>query len=341
MRDIALQPGPNNKRARRFIESPDRHQGTAHVRMDDDRIGRLVGILRAGQRAALQTLFGVDDGVLIGDLGLGETLNADAQASLVHHYEHGIQAAVFLANQPAGGAVVIHHAGRVAVNAHLFFERATGHAVALAKRTVILDHDLGHDEQRDALGTGRRAFDARQDKMDDVLRHVVFAGGDEYFGAGDFIAAVRLLDRLGAQQPQVGAAMRLGQIHGAGPGAGHHLRQVLFFQLLRGVYQHRGDRALGQAGIHGEGHIAGTEEFVDHFGNCHRQALPAEFFRHRNADPAAVDHLLEGFLETFGRRDRTVGVAGAALHVADAIERGQDVLAELGRLAQHRLDHVR
>ncbi len=209
-----------------------------------------------------------------------------------------------------------------------------------AERAVVLDHDLRHHEQRDALGAGRRAFDAREHQMDDVLREIVLAGGDENLGAGDLVAAVALLHRLGAQQPEIGAAMRLGQVHGAGPVAFDHLRQIFRLELGRGVREQRGDGALRQARIHGEGHVGRAEEFVDHLGQRRRQALPAEFGRHRNADPAALDDLLVGILEAGRRGDAAVGVARAAFLVADAVERGEHLFAELGGLAQHRLDHV-
>ena len=52
---------------------------------------------------------------------------------------------------------------------------------------------------------------AGQDDMDDVVGHVVLAGGDEDLGAGDLVAAVGLRLGLGAQHAQVGAAVRLGQ----------------------------------------------------------------------------------------------------------------------------------
>ena len=51
--------------------------------------------------------------------------------------------------------------------------------VALAERAVGVDHELGHDEQRDALAAGRRVGQARQHQVDDVLGQVVLAGGDE------------------------------------------------------------------------------------------------------------------------------------------------------------------
>jgi hypothetical protein len=63
--------------------------------------------------------------------------------------------------------------------------------------------------------------------MDDVVGQVMLAGRDEDLGAGDLVAAVGLLDRLGAHQAEIGAALRLGEVHGAGPFARHHLRQVL------------------------------------------------------------------------------------------------------------------
>ena len=40
-----------------------------------------------------------------------EALLADHQSFMIHHGEHGLQATVRLAHQPAGGLFVIHHAG--------------------------------------------------------------------------------------------------------------------------------------------------------------------------------------------------------------------------------------
>src|SRR5471030_1105535 len=68
--------------------------------------------------------------------------------------------------------------------------------------------------------------------MNDVLGHVVLAGRDENLGTGNLVAAVGLLHRLGAQQTEIGAAMRLGQVHCACPDTFHHLWQVFGFHLL-------------------------------------------------------------------------------------------------------------
>ena len=52
----------------------------------------------------------------------------------------------------------------------------------------------------------------------------MLAGADENLVAGDGVAAVRVRLGLGAQQAEIGAAVRLGQAHGAGPFAGRDLR---------------------------------------------------------------------------------------------------------------------
>ena len=102
----------------------------------------------------------------------------------------------------------------------------------------------------------------------------------------------------------------------------------------------RGDRALGQPRIHREGHVGRAQELVDDLRHEHRQALAAELGRRRDADPAAFDDLLEGVLEARRRGHAAVALALAAFLVADAIERRQHLLAELGGLAENGLDDV-
>ena len=340
MRDVALQRRPHHHRARCLVEGADRQQRAAHIGMHDDRIGRLVRRLRSRKRAALQAVAGIGDGVLVGDLGLRQALHRDAKPRLVHHHEHALHALVFLADQPAGGAVVIHHAGGIAVNPHLVLDRAAGHAVARAKRSIGIDQDLRHHEQRHALDAGRRALDSREHQMDDVFRQIMLAGGDEDLGAGDLVAAVGLLDRLGAQQPEIGAALRLGEIHGAGPLPRHHLRHEhrLLFRLAMDQQGRR--RALGQAAIHRKRHVRRALEFGDHLGQRHRQPLPAIFRGCRQAEPAAFGDLVERLLETFRGRHPAVVMADTALEIADPVKRLQHLLAQSGRLAQDRLADI-
>ena len=173
-----------------------------------------------------------------------------------------------------------------------------------------------------------------------LLRQVVLAGGNENLGAGDLVAAVALLHRLGADHAEVGAAVRLGQVHGSGPFAGHHLGEIRCLLLRGAMHQDRRDRALGETRIHRESQIGGGQELIDLLGHEHRQALAAEFAGCRNSDPAAFDDLPVGILEALRRGHAAVGIAGAAFDVADPVERGEHVLAELGGLAEDRLYDV-
>ena len=176
-----------------------------------------------------------------------------------------LQAAVLLADQPAGGAVVIHHAGGVAVDAHLLFDRAAARrrcARRASRRRST--SELRHHEQRDALGARGRAFDARQHQVDDVLGQVVLAGGDEDLGAGDLVAAVGLL----APPWCATGRDRCRNAARSGSSCRSTRRSTIFgryfaFSSGEACAMQRGDGALRQARIHGEGHVGRAEEFVD------------------------------------------------------------------------------
>ena len=78
-----------------------------------DRGLALLAILRVGER------------MLIGALGDAHALTAHPEPGVVHHGEHGAHALVRLAHEPAGGAVILHHAGGAAMQAHLVLEADT------------------------------------------------------------------------------------------------------------------------------------------------------------------------------------------------------------------------
>ena len=339
MRLVDQHADPQRERAGALGEGLLDHQHAAHVGMHDDRIGRAVGILRPRQRAALQAVARIGDRALIGRLGNAEALHADAEAGGVHHDEHRRHALVGLADQPAGGAVEVHHAGGVGLDAHLVLEGAAADAVALADRTVRLRQELRHDEQRDALGAARRIRQARQHEMDDVLGEIVLAGGDEYLGAGDAVAAVGLRLGLGAQHAEVGAAMGFGEAHGARPGAVGQLRQVALLQLVGAMARQRLIGAVAEAGIHREGLVRGGEHLLQREAHRRRQPLPAELGIAGDARPAALGELLVGFLEALGRAHDAVLVVAAFL-VAGAVQREQHVLAELGGFLDDGVDRV-
>ena len=75
-RTVELEADPVGERPGAFREGLDGQQVPAHVRVDDDRVGRAIGRTRAGRRAALEPLQGVGPGLLVGGLGGGQTLHA-------------------------------------------------------------------------------------------------------------------------------------------------------------------------------------------------------------------------------------------------------------------------
>ena len=165
----------------------------------------------------LKPFFRICGRVLIGDFSQRQTLHADAQAGPVHHREHGAKASVLFTQQIGRGAVIVHDARRRRLDAHLLFDRPAGDGVAFSKPAIGPGQELGNDEQTDATGPRRRATDARENQMDDVFRQIVFTRGDEYLRAGDAVRSVFSWFGSRPEEPQVGAAMRLGQIHGARP----------------------------------------------------------------------------------------------------------------------------
>ena len=335
MRDIAVDRRRKREAARGLVERLDLEQHAPHVGMHDDRIGALAGVFRARQRTALQAVFGVGERVLIGDLRLRETLHGDAEPRLVHHHEHGVQPAIRLADKKALRAVVIHHAGRICVNAHFLFDRAAGDAVARAERPVVIDQKFRHDEERDALHAGGRALDPREHQVDDVLGQIMFARGNENLLPGDGIGAVRARDRFRGEKPQIRAALRLGQIHRAGPAPFRHLRRIEVFLLRRTMAQERGERALSQPRIHGESHIRRRGEFIHRRRERVGQALAAIFLRNGKADPAAIRERLIGGLEAGGGRHGRVIMASAACLVARLVQRVQNFLAKLSGFGEN------
>ncbi|MNS66040.1 hypothetical protein D3C72_992340 [compost metagenome] len=336
---VGLQGGPQDEGAAAFDEGLGLHQHPAHVGVDHDGVGGAVRVLGAGQGAALQTVVGELDGGLIGGVADGQALQAGAEAGLVHDHEHVVHAPAFFADQPALGVLIGHDAGGVAVDAHLVLEAGAGDAVALARRAVRVDQEFRHHEQAQALDARNRAFDAGQHGVDDVVGEVVLARRDPDLLAGDRVGAVAVGHGLGADHAQVGAALRLGQVHGAGPFAGRHPGQVDLLQLVRG----RGfDAVIGarrQARIHGKRRRGRRRELAHGHGHDRGQALTAVFRAEGQAGPAGLDHLMIGFFPALGRR-HDVAFDVAAFLIARTVDRGDDLLGELAAFLDDLVDQV-
>ncbi len=268
-------------------------------------------------------------GVLVGGLGAADALDADRQALVVHHGEHGGEAAVRLADQVADGAVEVHHAGGRGLDAHLVLDGAAVHRVARAEAAVGLDQELGHQEQRDAARAGRRVGQARQHQVDDVGGEVLLAAGDEDLGAGEGVAAVGARFGAGAQQAQVAARVRLGQAHGAGPFAAVQARQVGALELLAGVGVDRQAGPGGQRRVQGEAGVGAVEHLLELHGEHLGHAQAAVGGVAGQTHPAAVDVGGVGLLEA-GRGAHRAGLELRAFLVAAAAERGDQLAGDLG-----------
>ena len=229
--------------------------------MADDRHRLMIGAVGG---AALHPLARIVAGHLIGALGDAQPLDADGEPGVVHHREHVFDAAVLLADQLAEGAAVVaigEDRSRAAMDAQLVLERDGADVVARAELAVGADHDLRHDEQRDALHARRRIGRARQHHMDDVLGHIVVAIGDEDLLAGDAVM-LAVLHRAGAQRADVGAGLRLGQVHRAGPAAMDQRRQVLRLLRRRAEAVQQLDGGLGQQRAEAEGHVGAVPHLL-------------------------------------------------------------------------------
>ena len=76
--------------------------------------------------------------------------------------------------------------------------------------------------------------------MQDVVDEIMFTGGDENLGPADPIAAVGGGFSLRLEQAEVGAALRLGQAHRAGPLAGdERLEEYFALPILTVMHERR------------------------------------------------------------------------------------------------------
>ena len=335
--DVHRGRGHIRQRAHRLGLRLHAHQHAPHIGLADD--GHRLGA--AGEITPLHPLLGVAERQLVGALRYGDALQADGEARGVHHDEHVGEAFVLLTHQIADRAFLLavdQHRGGAGVDAELVLDRSALHVVPLAQAAVGIDQELGHDEQRYALHPLGCVGRAREHQVNDVLGQVVLAVSNENLLAGDAVVIAFALG-LRLDQRQIRACLRLGQVHGAGPGAFDHFRQEGLFEPVGAAQEQRLDRAAGQQ-------RAQRKRQIGRFPHLHHrrrhqlgQALTAEFGRELQGVPAAFDELFVRGDEAFRCRDAAL-VPLRPLRVTGLVQRRQHFAAEFPALLQNLLDQI-
>ena len=277
--------------------------------MDDRHAGRgLVGL--PGEVGALHPVLRVVERVEVaGGQGL-DRLGADHHPRVLDDREHLLDALVHPADQGADRRTArVAAEGQLArggdLEAHLVLDVGGLDAVALAERAVGVHVVLGNEEHGQALGARGGALGPGQHQVEDVLRQVVLAGGDEPLDALDVPGAVRLLDRLGPAGAHVGARVRLGEDHRRAPPAlDGELGEA---PLLGGaeVPQDLGERR--PVAVHPERRVGAEEEAGDPPLERARRGGAAKLRRHGKAPPLGVRQRAVRLLEGLGKGHRARG----------------------------------
>ncbi len=86
----------------------------------------------------------------------------DREPRLIHHREHGCEPFVRIANEPASGAIKLHHTGGRRFDAHFVFQRGGADGVARTARAVIIYDIFWYQKQRDTFWASRCIWQARE-----------------------------------------------------------------------------------------------------------------------------------------------------------------------------------
>ncbi len=107
------------------------------------------------------------------------------------------------------------------MNAQFVLNSHGGYVIPGTHRAIVVDPELGHDEQGDAGGAFFGAGRLGQHQVDDVFRQVMVSGRDKAFRTCELILAGSVGGEcLAFDRADLGACARFGQAHGAAPFAG-------------------------------------------------------------------------------------------------------------------------
>ncbi len=208
--------------------------------------------------------------------------------------------------------------------------------VAVPERAVLVDSDPRNDEERQTLGSSLRAFDARENQVDDVVSEIVVATANENLGALDAVGAVVVSARAARCGADIGAGVRLGETHGPRPFAAQHFWNVFLLLLLRAELQNELCGGQTQAGVHRERRVRTAEHLLDEGTHHAWRILAAPARWGRNRAPTCFPELVPCTFESVGRDDTSV-FDSAALFVTGGVQGADRVAHETVDLVQ---DHV-
>ena len=249
----------------------------------------------------MHALFGVLHRLLIRTLHDADALHTDTKTRRVHHDKHVFEAAIFFADQLTERTTVVtelQHCRRAGFDAQFVLQRQGLHVIGGTQTAVFVNQEFRYDEQRNAFDAFGRIRRARQHEVHDIVGVIMIAKGDENFGTKHFVAAIGLRFGARANQRQIGAGLRLGQIHRAGPLARNQTRDVGLFLRITTGSQHRFNRAVGEQRAQAERGVRAVDHLITRRGDQFRQILPTHGFRVRQTLPTALHILLKRGFKT-------------------------------------------
>ncbi len=224
------------------------------------------------------------------------------------------------------------------MNAQLVLDRHAANIVTLAETAVLADQHLGHDEQRNPSRALRRAVDACQHQVNDVRGEIVIAVSDE-----DLLPAnpemIVLRRRASADGGKIGAGLRFGEVHGSGPFAADHFRQVAAFLSWRAAAIDGFNRTLRQHRTQFECEIGRCPEFFHHRPEHRGRALTAIFLGSAQLRPSAVDELRIGRLELLRHR-HALGGPARTHGISKAVDGRQHFFGKPPGLFEHGIGEI-
>ena len=167
----------------------------------------------------------------------------------------------------------------------------------------------------------------------------MLAVGDKDLLTGDQVVALVGRFRTCTHRGEIGARLRLGEVHGARPLTRDEPRQIQGF-LRRTTLKVNGFRcSLGQHRAEAKRHVGAVPHLLHRRAERPRQALTTILGIQHQADPAGLAELHVGFLPA--RRGRHHAIFDhRSLGIAGTVQRRQHVAGKLTGLGKDRIDQI-